>query len=98
MTTRMEYAQQPVARCLERMGRTADEVAAAIDSQSDVSLSRRPGPTSWSAKEVVANTCATIPGWRLPPSAADARRPLLFLGGWRRNSGSVGVFTSPWGA
>lgn len=55
MTTRMEYAQQPVARCLERMERTADEVAAAIDGQSDAALSRRPAPASWSAKEVVCH-------------------------------------------
>ena len=55
MSTRMEYAQQSVARCLERMERTADEIAAAISNQSDLSLSRRPGPTSWSAKEVVCH-------------------------------------------
>jgi hypothetical protein len=55
MTTRMEYAQQPVVRCLERMGRTVDEVAAAIDGQPDATLSRRPAPTSWSAKEVVCH-------------------------------------------
>ena len=53
MTTRMEYALQPVVRCLERMERTVDEVAAAIDGQGDAPLSRRPAPTSWSAKEVV---------------------------------------------
>jgi len=44
--TRMEYAQQPAARCLERMARTVDEVATAIDGQSDASLSRRPAPAS----------------------------------------------------
>jgi hypothetical protein len=37
------------------MERTADEVAAAIDGQNDVSLSRRPAPASWSAKEVVCH-------------------------------------------
>jgi len=55
MTTRMEYAQQPVVRCLERMERTADEVSAAINGQSDLSLSRRPAPASWSVKEVVCH-------------------------------------------
>jgi DinB superfamily len=55
MTTRMEYAQQPVVRCLERMERTVHEVAAAIDGQGDATLSRRPAPTSWSAKEVVCH-------------------------------------------
>jgi hypothetical protein len=51
----MEYAQQPVGRCLERMKRTADEVAAAIIGQSEAAVSRRPVPASWSAKEVVCH-------------------------------------------
>ncbi len=55
MATRMEYARQPVARCLERMERTADEVAAAIDGANDATLSRRPAPASWSAKEVACH-------------------------------------------
>ena len=55
MATRMEYARQPVVRCLERMARTADEIAAAIDGQTDAGLSRRPAPASWSAKEVVCH-------------------------------------------
>lgn len=55
MTTRMEYARQPVARCLERMGRTVEEIAAAIDGASDAALSRRPAPASWSAKEVTCH-------------------------------------------
>jgi hypothetical protein len=55
MTTRMEYAQQPVARCLERMERTVGEIAAVIGDHGDLSLSRRPEPGSWSAKEVVCH-------------------------------------------
>lgn len=55
MTTRMEYARLPVARCLERMAGTADEVAAALDGQSEATLARRPAPGSWSAKEVVCH-------------------------------------------
>jgi uncharacterized damage-inducible protein DinB len=55
VTTRMEYAQQPVVRCVERMERTTDEVAAAMNGESDASLSRRPAPASWSAKEVVCH-------------------------------------------
>jgi hypothetical protein len=51
----MEYARQPVARCLERMERSVDDIAAAMDGQSDASLSRRPAPASWSAKEVVCH-------------------------------------------
>ena len=55
MATRMEYAQQPVGRCLERMKRTADDIAAAITGQSETAVSRRPAPASWSAKEVVCH-------------------------------------------
>lgn len=55
MTTRMEYARQPVARCLERMERTVEEIATAIDGRSDAVLSRRPAPASWSAKEVICH-------------------------------------------
>lgn len=55
MTTRMEYAQQPVAHCLTRMRRTADEIASAIRGRSDASLSRRPASASWAAKEVVCH-------------------------------------------
>jgi hypothetical protein len=55
MSTRMEYAQQPVARCLERMERTVEEISAAIGDQGDEVLSRRPAPMSWSAKEVICH-------------------------------------------
>jgi len=55
MATRMEYAQQPLAYCLERMERTADEIHAAIQGQSDVILSRRPAPASWAATEVICH-------------------------------------------
>jgi hypothetical protein len=55
MASRMEYAQQPVARCLERMERTADEIADAMGDRGDEALSRRPAPGSWSAKEVVCH-------------------------------------------
>ena len=55
MTTRMEYARLPVGRCLERMQRTANEIAAAIANRSDPILSRRPQAASWAAKEVVCH-------------------------------------------
>src|SRR5215467_2689713 len=55
MTTRMEYARLPVGRCLERMQRTANEIAAAIADRSDPILSRRPQAASWAAKEVVCH-------------------------------------------
>jgi hypothetical protein len=44
MTTRMEYARQPVARCLERMERTVVEIARAIAGRDQPSLTRRPAP------------------------------------------------------
>lgn len=55
MSTRMEYARQPVAQCLARMERTAEEIATAIANQHDAVLSHRPAPTSWSAKEVICH-------------------------------------------
>jgi DinB superfamily len=55
MTTRMEYARQPVARCLERMERTVDEIATAIAGHDEPALSRRPAPASWAAKEVICH-------------------------------------------
>lgn len=55
MTTRMEYARQPVGRCVERMERTADDIAAAIRGRGDGLLGRRPAPKSWAAKEVVCH-------------------------------------------
>jgi hypothetical protein len=55
MSTRMEYAQQRVGRCLERMERAVEEIAAAIGNQGDAVLSRRPTSMSWSAKEVICH-------------------------------------------
>jgi len=55
MTTRMEYARQPVARCLERMERTVDEIAAAIAGLDEPALVRRPAPASWAAVEVICH-------------------------------------------
>ena len=51
MASRMEYAQQPVAYCLARLGRTVDEIASAIRGQAGLSV--RPAPTSWAATEVI---------------------------------------------
>jgi hypothetical protein len=51
----MEYARQPATRSLERMERTAQEIAAALDGHGDTGLSRRPAPTAWSAKEVICH-------------------------------------------
>ncbi len=55
MPTREEYARQPIEARVARMDRTGDEIAAAISGLKDELLSRRPAPTSWSAKEVVCH-------------------------------------------
>jgi hypothetical protein len=50
-----EYAGQPRGRRLQRLTRTADELAAAIKGQSDGVLSRRPDAKNWAAKEIVCH-------------------------------------------
>jgi uncharacterized damage-inducible protein DinB len=55
MPTTEEYAKQPVSQRLERMSRTADQLAAAIRGQSDAALSRRPDEKNWAAKEVICH-------------------------------------------
>jgi uncharacterized damage-inducible protein DinB len=55
MLTIEEYAKQPSAQRLERLTRTADELARAIKGQSDSVLSRRPDASNWAAKEVVCH-------------------------------------------
>jgi hypothetical protein len=55
MATIEEYAKQPFEKRLDRMGRTADELAAAICGRSDAELSRRPDPKNWAAKEVICH-------------------------------------------
>ena len=55
MATMDEYAAQPTAQRLDRLIRTADQLAAAIKGQSDAALSRRPDAKNWAAKEVVCH-------------------------------------------
>ncbi|MBI4589211.1 MAG: DinB family protein [Candidatus Rokubacteria bacterium] len=55
MPTMEEYAKLPRAERLERMARTADDLAAAIRGQSETTLSRRPDAKNWAAKEVVCH-------------------------------------------
>jgi uncharacterized damage-inducible protein DinB len=54
-TTMEEYAKQPREARMQRLTRTADELAAAIERQSDAVLSRRPDAKNWAAKEVVCH-------------------------------------------
>ena len=51
MATREEYAKQPFEKRVDRMSRTADELAAAIRGRSGAELSRRPDPKNWAANE-----------------------------------------------
>lgn len=55
MPTREEYLKQPLERRLERLARTADDLAAEIRGRSEADLSRRPDAKSWSAKEIVCH-------------------------------------------
>jgi uncharacterized damage-inducible protein DinB len=55
MPTMEEYAKQPLSQRLERMTRTADQLAAAIRGQRDEVLSRRPDAKNWAAKEVICH-------------------------------------------
>ena len=55
MPTMEEYAGQPRERRLQRLTRTADELAAAIKGRSDGVLSRRPDAKNWAAKEIVCH-------------------------------------------
>jgi hypothetical protein len=55
MATRDEYLKQPLEERLARLARAADELAATIRGCDDASLSRRPEPKAWSAKEVICH-------------------------------------------
>jgi hypothetical protein len=55
MPTMEEYAAQPLAARLTRLGRTPDELEAAIKGQSETALSRRPDAKNWAAKEIVCH-------------------------------------------
>ena len=55
MLTIEDYARQPREGRMQRLSRTADELAAAIGGQGDAVLSRRPDAKNWAAKEVVCH-------------------------------------------
>jgi uncharacterized damage-inducible protein DinB len=55
MPTIEEVAKLPVEQQLERLGRTADDLAAAIRGKDDAALSRRPDAKNWAAKEVLCH-------------------------------------------
>jgi hypothetical protein len=53
MPTIEDYAKQPREQRMRRLTRTGDDLAAAIEGQSDAVLSRRPDDKNWAAKEVI---------------------------------------------
>ena len=55
MSTMEEYAKQPTAQRLERLTRTADELAAAIKGRHESVMARRPDAKNWAPKEVVCH-------------------------------------------
>jgi len=55
MPTLEEVAKQPPEQRLGRMSRTADDLAAAIRSQSEAALARRPDGKNWAANEVICH-------------------------------------------
>src|SRR5215510_9190779 len=55
MLTMEDYARQPREQRMQRLTRTADELAAAIKGRSESVLCRRPDAKNWAAKEIVCH-------------------------------------------
>jgi DinB superfamily len=55
MPTREEVAKLSWEERLDRMSRTADDLALAIGGQSEAALTRRPDARNWAANEVVCH-------------------------------------------
>ena len=55
MPTMEEVSKQPLQQRLDRMRRTADDLAAAIAGQTEAALVRRPDLKNWAAKEVICH-------------------------------------------
>src|SRR5262245_7443438 len=55
MPTMDDYAKQPREQRMQRLARTADDLAAAIEGRTDTVLSRRPDAKNWAAKEVICH-------------------------------------------
>ncbi len=55
MSTMEEVAKQSLEQRLGRMTRTADDLAAAIRSQSEAALVQRPDLKNWAAKEIICH-------------------------------------------
>jgi hypothetical protein len=55
MPSREVYAGLPLAQRLERLARTPDDLASAIQGRASVELARRPDAKNWSATEIVCH-------------------------------------------
>ena len=55
MPTFEEYRAFPVDRSIERLRQTPPDLDRALAGRSDAELSRRPGPKSWSPKEILCH-------------------------------------------
>src|SRR5262245_33628434 len=55
MPTLEDVAKQPREERLDRMSRTADDLASAIRDQSEAALVRRPDGQNWAANEVICH-------------------------------------------
>ena len=55
MPTMEEYAKQPREQRMQRLARTAEELAAAIRGASEAVLARRPDAKNWAPKEVACH-------------------------------------------
>ena len=55
MSTIEDYAKQPREQRMQRLTRTAADLAGAIKGQNDAVLSHRPDAKNWAAKEVVCH-------------------------------------------
>jgi DinB superfamily len=55
MPTLEEVSKQPLEQRLDRMSRTADDLAGAIRGQSEAALVQRPDSKNWAANEVICH-------------------------------------------
>ncbi len=55
MPTIEDVKKMPLEQQLDRLGRTADDLAAAVQGASEAALSKRPDATNWAATEVLCH-------------------------------------------
>ena len=55
MPTMEDYAKQPIEQRLQRLERTADELAATIKGQSPTLLAKRPDEKNWAGVEIICH-------------------------------------------